>query len=138
LTVADARAGIDMLGALLAQEVISGRTYWTSASIPPVAEQHQTALLLPTYDEFLVGYAGFDVTRRAGRPVREGGTFDSTLVVGGRVVGSWKRTFQKGAVALDVTPFAPITAGENEAVQAAARQYGEFAGRPALCRIAYE
>jgi hypothetical protein len=137
LTLADARAGIDMAGAHLAHEVISGRTYWMSASIPPTAEPHQTALLLPTFDEFLVGYAGFDVARRAGRPAREGGTFDSTLVVGGRVVGSWKRTFQKGAVALEVTPFAPLTADEHEAVRAAARQYGEFAGVPALCTVAY-
>jgi hypothetical protein len=136
LTVADARAGIEMAGAQLTPEVISGRTYWMSASMPPVAEPHQTALLLPTYDEFLVGYAGFDVSRRAGRLTSESGTFDSTLVIGGRVVGSWKRTFQKGAVTVDVTPFVPLTADERKAVEAAARRYGEFVGRPALCTIA--
>jgi Winged helix DNA-binding domain len=137
LTIADARAGVDMAGAYLAHEVFSGRTYWMSASMLPAAEPHQTALLLPTYDEFLVGYDGFDVSRRAGRPASEsGGTFDSTLVVGGRVVGSWKRTFQKGAVAVDVTPFVPLNAGERQAVEAAARQYGEFVGKPVLCTIA--
>jgi hypothetical protein len=135
LTVADARAGIDMAGAHLSHEVIDGRTYWMSASMPPAAEPHQRALLLPTFDEFLVGYAGFDVTRRAGRPTRESSTFDPTLVVGGAVAGSWKRTFQKGSVAIDVKPFAPLAADEREAVEAAARQYGEFVGMPALCAI---
>jgi Winged helix DNA-binding domain len=137
LTVADGRAGIEMAGAHLTHEVIDGRTYWMSTSMPPAAEPHQMALLLPTYDEFLVGYSGFDVSRRAGRPYTgESGTFDSTLVIGGRVVGSWKRAIQKRVVAVDVTPFTPLTAGEREAIEAAARRYGGFVGMPVLCTIA--
>ena len=135
LTVADARAGIEMVSAELAQEVIDGRTYWLTAMTPPAAELAQTAFLLPTYDELLVGYAGFDETRRGGRPSGAVGAYDGTVAIGGRVAGSWRRTFQKGTVAIEVTPFAPLTAAEREAVEAEAQRYGAFAGMPAVCSI---
>jgi hypothetical protein len=134
LTVADARAGIAMAGSALAQEVIEGRDYWLAAA-PLAPEPCEEALLLPTFDEFLVGYAAFDVTRRGGRPMGEVSPFDGSLVVGGRVVGSWKRTLQKEAVAVDVTPFAPLTDSEREAVYAAAQRYGEYVGLRAVRTI---
>jgi hypothetical protein len=135
LTVADARAGIDRAGAELAHEVIDGRSYWFAASLPSAAEPSERAFLLPTYDELLVGYAGFDVTRRGARPPGEVGAYDGTLVLGGRVVGSWQHTVQKGTVAVAVTPFRPLTAAEREAVEAEAQWYGAFVGMPAVCTI---
>jgi hypothetical protein len=124
-----------MAGAYLTHEVIDERTYWMSASILPGAELQRSALLLPTFDEFLVGYAGFDVSRRAGRPSSGSDAADCTLVLGGRVVGSWKRTFQKGAVVIAVLPFAPLSEDEREAVRAAANRYSEFVDMPVICTI---
>jgi hypothetical protein len=134
LTVADARAGIAMAGSALAQEVIEGRDYWLAAT-PPAPDPFEEALLLPTFDEFLVGYAAFDVTRRGGRPMGEVSPFDGALVVGGRVVGSWRRALQKETVVVAVTPFAPLTDDEREAVYAAAQRYGEYVGLRAVCTI---
>ncbi|HEV2459692.1 MAG TPA: crosslink repair DNA glycosylase YcaQ family protein, partial [Ktedonobacterales bacterium] len=77
----------------------------------------------------------FDVTRRGGRPPGEVGAYDGTLVIGGRVVGRWQHTVQKGTVAVAVTPFRPLTAAEREAVEAEAQRYGAFVGMPAVCTI---
>jgi Winged helix DNA-binding domain len=134
LTVADARAGIAMAGSALAHEVIEGQSYWLAAT-PQASEPCEEALLLPTYDELLVGYAAFDATRRGGRSVGEVSPYDGALVISGRVVGSWKRTLQKETVLVAVTPFAPLTDSEREAVHAAARRYGEFAGLQVVCTI---
>ncbi|HEU5348920.1 MAG TPA: winged helix DNA-binding domain-containing protein, partial [Ktedonobacterales bacterium] len=59
LTVTDARAGLASVGSALSREEIDGQTYWFSASALPEADPAHAALLLPTYDELLVGYNGF-------------------------------------------------------------------------------
>jgi hypothetical protein len=135
LTVAEAKAGIEWLGSELAREEVEGRTSWCSASLPRTSAPSERAFLLPTYDEFLVGYAGFDLARRGGRPKGESGGFDSTLLIDGRVVGSWKRSVSSGMVSVEVMPFVSLTAAQREAVEAAAQQYGAFAGLPARATI---
>jgi len=132
LTVADAKAGLEMAASDLTHEVIDGQTYWFSASMPPAAEPSQAAFLLPTYDEFLVGFASFDESRRGGRGASEDVVFNSTIVIGGQVVGSWRRTFKRGSVVIELAPFARLTAAEAEAVTAAAQRYGEFLGMPVV------
>jgi hypothetical protein len=58
--------------------------------------------------------------------------FNPRIVIGGRIVGSWRRTFEKGAVTVEIAPFAGFTKAEQAAVAAAARRYGEFVGMPVL------
>ncbi len=133
LTVTDAKAGIKRAADQLDHDLIDGKTHWFSTSTPSAAAPFEAALLLPTYDEFLVGYAGFDRSRRAGRLAR-GNTFDPSLVIGGKVVGSWRRTLGKQQVDVEVLPFDPLSAAESEAVAQAVKRYGEFLGLPTRLR----
>jgi hypothetical protein len=126
--MADVKAGLEMAASDLTREVIDGQTYWFSASMPPAAEPSQAAFLLPTYDEFLIGFEAFDRVRMGGLAANQNLAFDSTIVIGGRVVGSWRRTFKKGTVVIESAPFAPLTAAKGRALAAAARRYGEFLG----------
>jgi hypothetical protein len=132
LTVADAKAGLEMVASDLTHEVIDGQTYWFSASMPPVAQPCQAAFLLPTYDEFVIGFSSFDKSRTGGQDVGGNAVFDSMIVIGGQIVGSWRRTFKKGAVVIELAPFAPLTAAEGEAVAIAAERYGKFVGMPVV------
>jgi Winged helix DNA-binding domain len=50
------------------------------------------------------------------------------VLVDGRVAGTWKRTVQKTAVHVAVTPFRSLTEDESAAVVAAAQRYGRFLG----------
>jgi hypothetical protein len=129
LTLADARDGVELAAPHLGHEVIDGELYWFSASELPSAEPCSEGFLLPTFDEYLVGYDGFDRARRGGQD-ESAVAFLSPLVIGGRIVGSWRRTFSQGEVVVEVAPFDPLTAGEAEAVAAAARRYSEFLGLP--------
>ena len=126
LTVADAKAGIAMLGSYLIPQVIDGQTCWFSASATPEAEPCQEAFLLPTFDEFIIGFAAFDQSRRGGLVASKNGIFDPSLVIGGQVVGSWRRSFKKGIVIVELAPFASLTSANAEAVQDAAYRYGKF------------
>ncbi len=132
LTAVDAKAGLDMVASHLVQEVIDGQTYWFSETNPPVAESHQAAFLLPTFDEFLVGFDSFGKSLRGGRAASENGTFNSPIVIGGKVVGSWRRTFTRGTVVIELAPFAPLTAVDIEAIKSAAQRYGEFLNMPVM------
>ncbi len=133
LTLADVRAGLTLVGADLSHEEIAGQTYWFPASLLPAVEPSEVAFLLPTYDEFLVGYSGFGAALTGGRGNGERTAFSATIVIGGRVVGNWRRTVTKSAAVVELAPFAPLTASEREAVLAAASRFGAFLGMPVEC-----
>jgi hypothetical protein len=52
------------------------------------------------------------------------------VVINGKVVGNWRRTFSRGVVMIESAPFRPFTAGESELFIAAAHRFGEFLGLP--------
>jgi hypothetical protein len=130
LTRTDTRAGLSEVAGGLTRSEISGVEYW-SAGTSPRAGAGQLHLL-PGFDEFIIGYA-------ARRPmlgkhftdfnasVSSNGMFAPTVVVGGRVVGTWRRTVGKEVVRIEVTPFEPLTA-HTAALAGAAERYGRFLG----------
>jgi hypothetical protein len=136
LTAADAKASLEMIKAQLMQEDVDGQTYWYSTSAPPAKDASQTAYLLPNFDEYVVGYtdrsAIFDASYTKKLDARENVLFNHTIVIDGRIVGTWKRTFTKGAVVIASNPLTTLTAAKRRAFVAAARRYGEFLGMPVL------
>ena len=129
LSAPDARAALAMLDSQLAQEDVAGATYWyRDADVPrrlPAA-----AYLLPPFDEYLVGYrdrtAAVDPARFAAMPT----LLSPTIVIGGRVVGTWGRRFERGGVRVTCEPARELTAPEQRAVDAAVRRYKAFLGMP--------
>jgi hypothetical protein len=87
--------------------------------------------LLPGFDEYLLGYKDrSDVlaTEHAGKVAPGGnGVFFPIIAVGGQVVGTWKRTVKKDAVAVTLTPFKDLAASSERIVDAAQR-YSDFVG----------
>jgi hypothetical protein len=135
LTMADARRGVEMLGSKLMQEDFDGTPYWFG-STPRGKDLSPSIHLLPNYDEYVVGYtdrsAIFD-TAHAGKLDSRGNVlFMHTILIDGRIRGTWKRALNKRAVVLELSPFAPLTKAESRALQAAANRYGKFHGLPAV------
>ncbi|NLF63306.1 MAG: winged helix DNA-binding domain-containing protein [Chloroflexi bacterium] len=135
LTLTDVRRGLELAGAEMAYEEEDGKRYWFSTAHPPAAVPTDEAFLLPTYDEFLIGYAAADRGRVTGVHEPEAMVFFSTVVIGGQVRGTWRRTFQKGRVNVEVAPFRPFAAGEREAVAAAVERYAAFLGMAAALQF---
>jgi hypothetical protein len=139
LSVAGAREGLQMAAAHLAYEEIGGQTYWFAtdasdpAELPAASDPSSSAYLLPTYDEFLVGFANFDTARRGGQERDENRMFTATFLIDdttAEIAGNWRRTFRGRSVVLELMPFAPLGAARRAAFLAAARRYGVFAGMP--------
>ena len=134
LTAADARTGLEMVKSLLISEVKEGQTSWFAASTLPVPNPDLTAYLLPNYDEYVVGYtdrsAIFDDTHLPNLDSRANPLFNNTLIISGKIAGTWKRTLKKGMVVVETKPFAPLNEAETLALAAALTRYSQFMDSP--------
>lgn len=138
LTAADAKKGLAMAGRAFDQAEIDGQVVYFSADALPAPDPAGTAFLLPTFDEILVGYAGFEKSRWAGHAVDPQAHYHPRVLMDGRVAASWRRTLLKDAVRVDVRPFVPLGREEVTALERAAARYGEFIGLPAQVRVENE
>lgn len=130
LTVADAKAGIELAGPRLQKEDI----HWFGATAPGPEANPASAYLLPPFDEYTVAYkdrsAVLDPAH--GGFVSTNGIFYPAIVLDGQVVGTWKRELKKGSVVITLAPFEPLKKREREAVAVAAERYGSFLGKPTI------
>jgi len=140
LVVGDARRSIEIAGHDLDRREIGDRTYWSAGSSS--ARAGGGAHLLPNYDEYLVAYRDRDpvvepprraAAARLGARPRAGDVFAHSLVIDGRLAGSWTRTHGRSAVTIDVVPYRRLTPAERRAVAAAAERFGRFMQQPVIC-----
>lgn len=131
LTVADARAGLEMAAQDLTSERIDGRTYWFAATTVRARQTPEHAHLLGLYDEYLIAYkdrsAALDASRVRRATVRD--PFSAPVIVRGKVVGGWRKKVAGGQVVVNVTPFTPLPRKDVQAVTQAARRYAAFTGQ---------
>lgn len=134
LTQAEARIGLEGAGKAVVRETVAGQDYWMPTAPPARPGDVDRVFLLPGFDEYLLGYGDRSAVldpEFAPRICPGGnGMFSPTVVIGGQVTGTWKRTLKKGAVTIDVTPFRPLTSAETQALNAEADRYGRFLGLP--------
>jgi hypothetical protein len=129
LTMADARAALEMAKSHLVPEVIKGRTYWLSSSLLITKYGRPTAYVLPAFDEYTVAYKDRSAVLdplHANRTSTGNGIFNPVIVIDGQVVGTWKRRFEKGSVVVTPNLFTSLTKADKQALARAARQYGVF------------
>jgi hypothetical protein len=138
LTAADVNQGLAAAGHALTQETLAGHVYWRASDLPEPSQGAITTYLLPGFDEYLLGYSDRSAVLDSAYAQRVcpggNGMFSPTVVINGRVAGTWKRAFQKGAVVIDAAPFQPLTSAEINALSDAADRYGAFLGMPVLLR----
>ncbi len=136
LTTTDVKAGLEMAASTLTYEVIDGQTYWFPRSMLPAVHTSPTVHLLPVYDEYIIGYNGrtaaFDAQDTKMENPRDAIVFNNTVIIDGRVSGTWKRSFSKGQVLLSISTFVSLNAAEEKALADAVQRYGEFHRLPVV------
>ncbi len=127
LPAPDARAALALVHAALVREEVAGTTYWRR-SAQSARQRAATAYLLPPFDEYLVGYrdrsAAVDPALLSPMPT----LLTPTIVVGGRVAGTWGRRFERGRVSVTCVPSRELSGAEQRAADAAATRYKAFIG----------
>ncbi len=128
LLVVDAQAGLETVQSQLIPETVANQTYWRSQSVLNVPDSPPRAHLLPSFDEYLLGYRDRSASFNAlqAKNINLGNRFSPTIALDGRIVGTWKRVFKKGAVVITTKLFTTPKTAENQALSTAALRYGEF------------
>lgn len=132
LSAGEARTGFESIRSNLIQETANKETYWMS---PGVAEPGELcAFALPGFDEYLLGYKDRSAVLDAAHADKicpgGNGMFAPTIVINGRVAGTWKRTIKKSSIDIVATPFAPLKKAERRAFDEAAGRYASFMSLP--------
>jgi len=134
LPAAEARVGLEMVKATLVHEKLDGQTYWFSPSLSTQNATSPTAYLLPSFDEYLLGYKDRSAVLNLDHALKvvpgANGMFKPIIVIDGRVVGTWQRTLRKTKVLMKLDPFEPLNPAQMEAVAVAAEYYGVFVNLP--------
>jgi hypothetical protein len=140
LTTKDVRRGIEVAGPALATRSFGGKALLlgadTADACEAVAARDAGVLLLPGFDEYILGYKDrsamleperFDAIVPGGN-----GMFKATVVVDGEVVGTWAKKAGAKGVAVQPLPFeGALPTGAGAGVEAGVAAYGRYLGVPA-------
>lgn len=135
LTKRDARAAIDFAKTALTEETIAGTTYYLPSSFSDVKVEKAATFLLPPFDEYTVAYKDRSAVLdpRYSNFLHNGnGIFSPIIVIGGQVVGVWKRSLKKDTLTIQITPFSQFSRAEIRNLRDTARLYGEFLKMPVV------
>jgi len=130
LRLADVKVGIESARPRLEQVTTDGTTYWF-AEWTEARARSPVAHLLPNYDEYLIAYAERsaiidpNVVPRADPKL----IFSNVVMIGGRVVGTWRRLREKGNTRVQTSVRRALDTSGQAAVRAAARRYERFMGQ---------
>jgi hypothetical protein len=129
LTIRDCRAGV--AGAGLAE--VDGMLLdpaLVDADLPELDDW----LALPGFDEYLLGYKDrslmLDDAHKQAIIPGGNGVFQATLVRGGRVVGTWKRSLTGKAVVVTARPLVRFRAADRRCAEAALQPFADFVELP--------
>ena len=127
LTLTEARAGIAI--ARPDELEVDGTVYYLAEGLEPAAS---TRLLLPGFDEYLLGYQDRSAPLAAEHATvivpGSNGVFQPTMIDRGEVVGTWRRTQRATRVDIALLPFA---SRDPAKWVTPIRRYGDFLGIPA-------
>jgi winged helix DNA-binding protein len=152
LTMTDCRTGIAVAGKSLAPVDVDGVEMLMATEPPAVGGSAADSvavggaasaaagpggggwLALPGFDEYLLGYKDRSMmaTPEQLAAVIPGGNgvFQSTLVRGGRVMATWKRTIGRNGVTVTVQPLANFTSRDRHNAETALQPFADYLGLP--------
>ncbi len=131
LSAADAGEALAMIKSSLISIDHESKTFWMSketAGLDLAADS--SAHLLPPFDEYTVAYKNREAAIAAAElQSMQHGIFTPTILIDGRIVGSWSRKLLKNTASLELTT-KPLKPAEEKLVMQAASEYSKFIELP--------
>lgn len=108
LPAAQAKTGLELNKSEMFQQQVNGKTHFNPHTRLNSKDAQQSIQLLPAFDEYILGYKGRDIIldpKFDRKAVSNNGVFRPVIVIDGQVAGTWRRSFRKGRVLIDLSPF---------------------------------
>ncbi|HEY1345370.1 MAG TPA: crosslink repair DNA glycosylase YcaQ family protein, partial [Streptosporangiaceae bacterium] len=127
LTLTDVRAGLHQVRDRLGSFQHDGRTFWHAPSDVPGGPQEPAAHLLQILDETYRGYQDSRwVLDAAGHVPRTRESATGMALAGAQLIAAMRRTVTPGHLRFDLRPYRPLAPVEIDALDRAARRYGQY------------
>ncbi len=124
------RRGLGIARDRLASVTIDDQDYWMAPGLPDLTAGRVE--VLPGFDEFLLGYRdrSLSLAEQYSAAIVPGnnGIFQPTIVVDGRVVGTWRRRRTTAGTTVTPTLFEPLSATRTVSLHRSFAGYGRFLG----------
>ncbi len=142
LTATDAKLGIAAAGDAVATVSVDGKELHVDPALldarKDAGDASDELMALPGFDEYLLGFKdrSLMVADEHKQAIIPGGNgiFQATIVRNGKVIGTWRRSVNRGHTVVDVRPLVPIGKRERTRVEAALEPYGRYTDRPLQVR----
>jgi hypothetical protein len=132
LTTMDARTALGGAMPHLTKMVFSSQVYWLDRNHPATGTRLKTAFLLPPFDEFLIAYKNRSAClnpRLNQIVISRNGIFYPVVLLEGRVAGTWKKSFKKEKLSIEISLENTFSPSSRKAIVIAANLYSEFLGK---------
>jgi Winged helix DNA-binding domain len=127
LTLTDVRGGLEQVRDRLASFEHDGRTFWHAPADAPSGPQQPAGHLLQVLDETYRGYQDSRwVLDAAGDVPRTRETATGMALMDAQIVATMRRTVANDHVEFDLRPYRALGPHEVEALDQAARRYGDY------------
>jgi hypothetical protein len=127
LTITDVRTGLAQVCDRLAWFQHDGRIFWHAPGDAPDGPQEPTAHLLQILDETYRGYQDSRwVLDAAGEVPRTRETATGMALADAQLIAAMRRTVAHDHIQFNLRPYRALTPAEIEALEQAARRYGEY------------
>ena len=138
LTAIDAKNGINLVQRRLTKTSDGDRVFWGPKDGVAATRRASSASLLAEFDEYVVAYkdrsAVFDSDDRT---AMANGALGRTVLIEGKIVGSWKQMKDKRNPRISVQLFRSLTETERLAIAKAVDRYAKFRGVETKPRLIY-
>ncbi|MCW3110277.1 MAG: Winged helix DNA-binding protein [Segetibacter sp.] len=131
LSLSDSKLALEMVKNNFLSIKTDNQAYWFDSTESDTNDNSNNALFLPAYDEFMVSYKDRSASLApeiAKHAISGNGIFKPIIVVDGRVIGWWKRAFEKDKVLIETHYFKSGKKLQKRVAFKAAERYGNFVG----------
>ncbi len=136
LTAGNAKLALELIKPSLHFFTVEQQTYWFTELANYKSLSTPSIHFLPAFDEFLISYKdrSASLTPSLNKDIiTTNGIFNPSILVNGKVVGSWKRSFKKDTVHIEMN--FPDSTIEAQEILNATEKYGNFVGKKVNLKV---
>ncbi|WPP52877.1 winged helix DNA-binding domain-containing protein [Catalinimonas niigatensis] len=135
LTLTDARKGFESVKNQFDQATVDGQSYYFSEVDTATVMSSDACFLLPAFDEMLCGYKDRSAILKSEHTksmILKNGILNPSIIIAGKVMGSWKRFLKKDEVLIVDKAFVALNKKQRKTFREAGKQYASFLGLNAV------